>query len=95
MKTFFNHQTEKEELLLLEEEIAQLNDLIIYNDDFNTFPHVIESLVKICKHDPIQAEQSAYIIHHKGKCSVKRGTFSDLEPQCTALLDRGLSAKIE
>ncbi len=95
MKTVANHQTEQEELLLLEEEIVHLNDLIIYNDDFNTFPHVIESLVEICGHDPIQAEQSAFIIHNNGKCGVKRGTLKDLEPMCIALLDRGLSAKIE
>jgi len=56
---------------------------------------VIESLVDICGHDPIQAEQCAWIVHHNGKCSVKRGTFDQLEPQCTALLQRGLSADIQ
>lgn len=95
MKVSFNHQTDTEEVLLLEEEIVHQNDLIIYNDDFNTFEHVIQSLVEICEHDPIQAEQCAYIIHHKGKCGVKRGTAQDLQPMCIALLDRGLSAKIE
>ena len=95
MKTSFSHQTELEELLLTVEEVAQLNDLIIYNDDFNTFEHVIHSLCEICKHDAIQAEQCAYIIHHKGKCGVKRGTIDDLKPMCEALLNRGLSARIE
>jgi ATP-dependent Clp protease adaptor protein ClpS len=56
---------------------------------------VIQSLVEICEHDPIQAEQCAFIIHNKGKCGVKRGTAQDLQPMCIALLDRGLSAKIE
>lgn len=79
----------------LQEIIQDQFDLIIYNDDVNTFEHVIESLVEICDHNAIQAEQCAWIIHHTGKCSVKRGVISKLEPMCTALLDRQLSAKIE
>jgi len=70
-------------------------DLIVYNDDVNTFDHVIESLIKVCRHDTIQAEQCTHIIHFKGKCQVKRGSFEKLEPMCTALLDRGISAAIE
>jgi ATP-dependent Clp protease adaptor protein ClpS len=70
-------------------------DLIIYNDDFNTFDHVIDSLIKVCEHSPVQAEQCTWIIHFNGKCQVKRGEYDTLEPLCTALLDRGLSAVIE
>jgi ATP-dependent Clp protease adaptor protein ClpS len=69
--------------------------LIVYNDDFNTFDHVIDSLIKVCKHDPIQAEQCTFLIHYKGKCSVKKGTYEELEPMCTALLERGITAEIE
>jgi ATP-dependent Clp protease adaptor protein ClpS len=70
-------------------------DLIIYNDDYNTFDHVIDSLIKVCEHSPVQAEQCTWIIHFNGKCQVKRGEYDTLEPLCTALLDRGLSAVIE
>ena len=86
---------------LREEEVETLTEeesnhcLILYNDDVNTFEYVIETLVKICSHDPIQAEQCAYIVHYTGKCSVKEGQYSKLEPMCTALLDCGLSATIE
>lgn len=86
----------EEELLhevLLEE--GPVRELILHNDDVNTFQHVILSLVEICSHEPIQAEQCAWIVHHNGKCSVKLGTFDQLEPMCTALHDRGLSAEIE
>ena len=69
--------------------------LIVYNDDFNTFEHVIDSLIKVCKHDPIQAEQCTFLIHYIGKCSVKKGSYEDLEPMCTALLERGITAEIE
>ena len=66
-----------------------------YNDDVNTFDHVINCLVKYCSHDMLQAEQCAFIVHTKGKCSVKNGNYTDLEPVCSALCDKGLSAKIE
>ena len=69
--------------------------LILYNDDVNTFDFVIETLVKVCNHEVIQAEQCAVIVHFKGKCIVKQGSFSKLEPLCTVLLDRGLTANIE
>ena len=68
--------------------------LILHNDDVNTFDHVIESLIKVCKHEPIQAEQCTWLVHYKGKCDVKSGDFETLEPMCTALLDRGISAEI-
>ncbi len=79
---------------LLEELVDQKN-LIVYNDDFNTFDHVINSLIKVCGHDSLQAEQCTWIIHFNGKCQVKSGTYEKLEPMCTGLLDRGISAEIE
>lgn len=75
--------------------LVDQRDLIVHNDDFNTFDHVIESLMKVCKHEKEQAEQCTYIIHFKGKCQVKRGEYEKLAPMCTALLDRGISAEIE
>jgi len=76
-------------------ETSTLREIVLHNDDVNTFDHVILSLMEICDHDPIQAEQCAWIVHHNGKCSVKRGSFDELEPRCVALLDRGLSAAIQ
>ena len=69
--------------------------LVLYNDDFNTFDFVTESLIKVCGHDPIQAEQCTYLVHYTGSCVVKNGSFKQLRPQCEALLERGLTAKIE
>lgn len=91
----YNLGVEPAEEVSLDEVMQDNYDLIIYNDDVNTFEHVIESLVEVCDHNPLQAEQCAFIIHHKGKCSVKRGSYDQLEPMCTSLLDRQLSAKIE
>ncbi len=88
-------QTEEEFDVSVLELLVDKKDLIIYNDDYNTFEHVIESLIKVCEHNPIQAEQCTYIIHHNGKCQVKRGEYELLEPLCTALLERGISAEIE
>ena len=86
-----------EELVL--DETRQLTekqkDIVLYNDDVNTFEFVTETLMKVCCHDLIQAEQCTYIIHYNGKCSVKRGSYKELEPLCLKLLDLKLSAKIE
>jgi len=87
--------TDSDVLLAPEEVAVEDKQLIVYNDDFNTFDHVIESLIKVCKHDPIQAEQCTFLIHYKGKCSVKKGSYEALEPMCTALLERGITAEIE
>ena len=88
-------KTEEEFDVDVLELLVDKKDLIIYNDDYNTFEHVIDSLIKVCEHNPIQAEQCTYIIHHNGKCQVKRGEYELLEPLCTALLERGISAEIE
>jgi ATP-dependent Clp protease adaptor protein ClpS len=68
--------------------------IIVFNDDVNTFDHVIDTFVDILKHSSEQAEQCAWIIHTKGKCKVKNGDYDLLEPLCTAILDRGISAEI-
>tara|TARA_B100001175_G_scaffold156135_1_gene132287 strand:+ start:6445 stop:6720 length:276 start_codon:yes stop_codon:yes gene_type:complete len=70
------------------------NEIILYNDDVNTFEHVIKTLIKVCDHSPEQAEQCSLIVHYKGKCSVKSGSISDLKPRCAKLIQAGLSAEI-
>ena len=69
--------------------------LIIWNDDVNTFEWVIETLVEICKHSQEQAEQCAYLIHHKGKYAVKQGPYDKLKPMCDAITERGIGATVE
>lgn len=69
--------------------------LIVWNDDVNTFDWVIESLMEICGHRQEQAEQCALLVHFKGKCAVKEGSLEDLKPMCSGLLDRGISATLE
>ncbi len=90
-----NEQTQEDVLLAPEEVAVAGKQIILYNDDFNTFDHVIESLIKICSHDALQAEQCAYLVHYSGKCSVKNGSYKVLEPMCTSLLEKGLNAEIE
>lgn len=69
--------------------------LIVYNDDFNTFDFVIETLKELCNHTTEQAEQCTMIIHYNGKCDVKRGTTKQLKPIFEALCEKGLTAGIE
>ncbi len=82
-----------EETLLVEETIKQ-NEIVLFNDDVNTFDHVIETLIAVCDHTAEQAEQCSLIVHYNGKCTVKTGDYNDLKPRCTRLLQAGLSAEI-
>ena len=83
----------KEDVSVAEKEGVN-NEIVLYNDDFNTFDHVIFTLIKVCKHTSEQAEQCAILVHYKGQCTVKTGVFEELKPQCTQLLEAGLSAEI-
>ena len=70
-------------------------NLVLYNDEHNTFDHVINMLVAVCDHDSMQAEQCALMVHFKGKCAVLSGTYDELEPKCSVLLEADLTAETE
>ncbi|WP_236974383.1 ATP-dependent Clp protease adaptor ClpS [Membranihabitans maritimus] len=91
------NQTEYEEEILVEEEIDQNSDaeLVVYNDDYNTFDHVIKCFVQILKHSYVQSEQLSLMIHFNGKAIVKTAPYKVLKPFKEALLEKGLSAVIE
>jgi ATP-dependent Clp protease adaptor protein ClpS len=90
----FGYSYEKEVEVLEEVNVDNLNDLVVFNDDFNTFDHVINTLVKVCKHSIEQAEQCAWIIHYKGKCQVKTGTMIELKPMKEAICEAGIDARV-
>lgn len=95
---FKNHITEELEEVIVKDEITDVGNssqLIVYNDDFNTFEWVIECFVDILKHSGAQSEQLALIIHYKGQATVKTASQKILRPFKDALVDRGLSAVIE
>lgn len=75
-------------------ESTDLMDLVVFNDDINTFEHVINTLIKVCQHTPQQAEQCTLIIHYKGKCTVKNGSFNFLRPMRDAICEEGIEARI-
>lgn len=83
----------QEEVDVLTEE-APSHEIILYNDEVNTFDHVIDTLIYACDHEENQAHQCALLVHYKGKCSVKSGDYEDLKPRCSKLLQAGLSAEI-
>ncbi len=73
---------------------TDLADLVVFNDDVNTFEHVIATLIRVCQHTPEQAEQCTYLIHYKGKCAVKSGTFEFLRPYRESICEAGIDARI-
>jgi len=92
---FYFSTKEKEQTSgdLMEQE-APLFDLVVFNDDVNTFDWVIESLIDVCDHEVTQAEQCAFIVHYKGQCTVKSGDFETLEPMQRDLSNRNLSVEV-
>ncbi|MBD79560.1 MAG: hypothetical protein CL840_11635 [Crocinitomicaceae bacterium] len=86
--------TEAEELLDVDVSEKKNNSIILFNDEVNTFDYVIESLIEVCDHDAIQAEQATILVHYVGKCDVKKGDMNKLKPLCGELLRRGLTAEI-
>ena len=94
------HTKEEKEDVLLEEylsdsDIGSVAQLIVYNDDVNTFEWVIQCFIEVLRHTTEQAEQLALLIYFKGKATVKTGSKRELMPKKEALIDRGLSAVIE
>ena len=84
---------------IVETDVLTLNEepfsLIVWNDEVNTFEWVIETLIQVCGHSNVQAEQCAYLIHFKGKYAVKTGSYDDLKNDCDAITERGIGATIE
>lgn len=83
----------QEEVDVLEQETHKY-EIVLHNDEVNTFDFVIKSLIDVCDHTPEQAEQCTVLVHYKGKCSVKTGEYDYLKPRCLKLLSLGLSAEI-
>lgn len=76
------------------EVVQKDKELVVFNDEVNTFDHVINTLIRVCKHSSEQAQQCTLIIHFKGKCTVKTGPVDKLKPQCQSILDAGIQAEI-
>ncbi len=92
MQPFTNPEVE-----VLEEEAVDEQEqwaLVVFNDDINTFEHVIQALIEVCQHTPEQAEQCTWIIHFKGKCTVKNGSFDELASMRNSICSRGISAEV-
>lgn len=88
-------QTKKEPIQDQKSEEQNERSLILHNDDYHSFDYVIEALMSVCEHDPEQATQCTLITHYKGKCDVKKGSFTYLSPMKKALVARELTATID
>lgn len=89
VKEKINPNNEAQDLL------SGIKDLVVHNDDFNTFDFVIQTLMEVCGHEPEQAEQCTLIIHFNGKCVVRSGDYTLLKPMYREILNRGITATIE
>ncbi|MFC2109750.1 ATP-dependent Clp protease adaptor ClpS [Bacteroidota bacterium] len=83
----------QEDIDVLEKETPK-HEIILHNDEVNTFDFVIDSLIDVCEHTLEQAEQCTILVHYKGKCAVKTGAYEELKPKCSKLQQLGLSAEL-
>ena len=88
----YSHEEDQEDVLVDDGKDCQL---IVWNDEVNTFDWVIDTLIEVCGHTAEQAEQSAMIIHIKGKYAVKQGSYDILKPMCDSITERGIGATVE
>jgi ATP-dependent Clp protease adaptor protein ClpS len=89
------HETHPQFEGAVEEKTENERHLILHNDEVHTFEYVIDTLIKVCELEPVQAEQCTYLVHYKGKCDVKKGSFPFLKPFKQGLIDKGLEATID
>jgi ATP-dependent Clp protease adaptor protein ClpS len=94
IKDYEDPKRQYEEEVLVLDDVDEVYKLILHNDDIHTFDDVIEALIQICKHDPIQAEQCTMLVHFKGKCTVKTGSMDILKPMHEKLIARSLTSEI-
>ncbi|UOE39243.1 MULTISPECIES: ATP-dependent Clp protease adaptor ClpS [Chryseobacterium] len=94
IKDYENPKREYEEEVLVLDETDEIYKLVLYNDDIHTFDEVIEALIQICNHEPMQAEQCTMLVHYKGKCTVKTGSMDLLKPMHEKLISRSLTSEI-
>lgn len=71
-----------------------LRSLMLINDDVNSFDHVIRSLVDVCGHDEIQAEQCAVLNHIKGGCVIKIADVRTVEKMRMKLRELSLDTVV-
>ncbi len=90
----FSYQEGTSEEVMEAVETTDLMGLVVFNDDINTFEHVTQTLIKVCKHSTEQAEQCTWIIHFKGKCNVKSGSYDTLKPMRESICEAGIDARI-
>ncbi|WP_395784542.1 ATP-dependent Clp protease adaptor ClpS [Aquirufa sp.] len=88
-------QLQEEVEVLVDEETISAHQLVVYNDEVNTFEYVTMTLMEVCEHSPEQAEQCTLMIHYRGRCGVKSGEFDTLVSMRNEICRRGISAEIE
>lgn len=81
-----------EELL---EDIESQPKIILYNDNHNSFDHVVLCLMAFCRHNLIQAEQCAQLVHMKGKYAIKHGSIDELVSINNQLAANDLTSEIQ
>ncbi len=88
----------KEETFTLDEILSSLKTihrLILWNDEVNSFDHVIHCLMKYLDYSEIQSEKIAWKVHNEGKCDILEGSFTEMEVYRKILQQEGLTVSVD
>ncbi len=75
--------------------LKEIHRLILWNDDVNTFDHVIHCLMHYLDYSENQAAKIAWTVHNEGKCAVLEGSFTEMEVYRKILQQEGLTVSVE
>lgn len=87
-----------QETYSLEEILASFKEsrrLILWNDEINTFDHVIYCLMHHLQYSETEAERIAWKVHTEGKCPVLEGSYTEMEIYRKILKSEGLTVSVE
>ncbi len=76
-------------------EVGENNRIILWNDDHNTFDHVINCMIKYLKKNIEEATNIAFTVHNKGKCTICDGERHNLVEHYNILTFEGLTVTLE
>ena len=75
--------------------MEKTHKLTLHNDNENSFEYVIACLIRFCKHEPLQAEQCALLVHEMGRCTVKSGDYLKMLEISESLRNLDLKTTVE
>lgn len=76
-------------------DIEKMYQVVIFNDEVNTFDHVVECLVEIFTHSTGMASKLAWEAHNNGKAIAQVEAKTEAVKHKQQLVSYGITAEVE